>query len=150
MIEHHIENDFNAGRVQSFNHGFKFLHLPAIHRVGGVGGFRRKQADRVVAPIILQRCTSVRIRAGVIVFLEVANRQQFYRRDPQVPEVGNFFHETEKRAWMLDPGGWMARKSPHMEFVNNGVGERVAERLVGPPGKIVLHHQAPSWLYAAG
>src|SRR5688572_5271695 len=104
----------------------------------------------MIAPKILQWCTSVRIVAGVIVFFEVADRQQFYRRYPQFLEIWNFFHETEKRAWMLHLGGRMARKSPHMEFVNNRVGEGIAERLVCPPGKVVLHHQTPSCLYRPG
>ena len=54
VVVYHVQNDFDSGAVHGFHHGLELADLIAAVAGGGIAGFRRKEADRVVAPIIVK------------------------------------------------------------------------------------------------
>ena len=54
VVVHHVQDHFDAGLVQLADHGLEFLHLVPDVAGGAVGVLRREEADRVVAPVVVE------------------------------------------------------------------------------------------------
>ena len=52
VIVNHVENDFDACRVQAANHGLELRDLLTCLSTAGVLRMRSKKSDCVVAPVI--------------------------------------------------------------------------------------------------
>src|SRR4029078_4733050 len=54
VIEHDVENDFDAVAMQLVDHGFAFVGLEAELSGGSVAGVGGAEGDRVVTPVVAE------------------------------------------------------------------------------------------------
>ena len=71
---------------------------------GGVSGFGREEADRVVAPEILEGAAGIGIEIVVVQFVEFEDRHELDTVDAQVEEVGNLVDDGGECAGRIDGG----------------------------------------------
>ena len=58
VVEHDIQNDFDARRVQRLHHLLEFVDLAAGRIAGGVTLVRREKRERIVTPVVWM-CSSL-------------------------------------------------------------------------------------------
>ena len=92
MIEHHVQNHFDASLVKGPDHFLEFqLLLPQTSRTA-VGSFGRKERYGIVSPVVPQRLTCLRIAARHRSFIKLLHGHQFHSSHSQSFEIGNLFH----------------------------------------------------------
>ncbi len=117
VVEDHVENDFDAGAMQGFDHLFEFRRGVAL-RPAGESEVRREIQQGVVTPVIGQS-----IFMQVILVRGLMDRKQFHGGDAQFRQVfqdrvrseagvgaANFFRQTRM----------IPAQAFDMSFVNDG------------------------------
>ena len=102
MIEHHVQNHFDAGLVKCLDHFLELQLLPAQTCRTAVGSFGRKVRHGIIAPVIFEPLIGLRIPARDRIFIELLHRHQFHRRHAQGFEIGNLFHQTPVGSRMVN------------------------------------------------
>src|SRR5688572_33435877 len=97
MVVNDIENHFNARFMQLLDHVLEFGHLFTLHPTARVTGIRSKETDAVISPVI---CETLLYQMPV--GDKMVNRQQFYRGDPQPPQIINSDRMSHGRIRSLD------------------------------------------------
>ena len=92
VVVNHVENHFEAGGVKIAHHAFELGDLLAHHAAAGIFGFRRKETDRVVAPVINQAAIDQNLVVDVMMY-----RQQFHRSDAEVLQIFDRAGAAESR-----------------------------------------------------
>lgn len=83
VVEHDVEDHFDARPVQRLDHVAELVHGTERVPARAVGLMRGEERHRRIAPVVdLPRWAILRV--------ELENGQQFYRGDPQLPEIGIF------------------------------------------------------------
>ena len=140
VVEHNVENNLNAIGFEVAN---QLLELGALAVVlvtvnGFVAGIRRKKADSVVAPVIIELLAlKGAVRAH---FVKLKNRHQLNGVDSQLLEVGNLFADTGKGAAVLNAGALVHRKASDVKLINNQFLKRNRGRLKVAPVVVLKHH----------
>jgi hypothetical protein len=114
VVEHHIEDDLDAGLVEGLDHLLELANLPAPVVVVGVEPVWGHEGRRVVAPVVAQRLAGVRVDAVQLVLVELLDGHQLDGRDPEVREVGNFFGEPAKGPGGLHIGALVGGKAANV------------------------------------
>jgi hypothetical protein len=99
--------------------------------VDTVARVRAEESQRGVAPIVPNRLARRTERDVRVV--ELADRQQFDRRNAQRLEIRDFLDHSGERAGLLDAGTRRAREAADVHFVDDGLVERPLERPVAFP-----------------
>ena len=142
VIEDDIEDDFDSGGVEIAHQPLELPHLTAGPVSGGVGRFGREERERMVAPDVAEgvgagpACIERRIQ-----FVEFHDRHQLHRGDPERLQVRNLLHQTRERPGILHAGRRVARECADVELVNDGLGDRRLQRLIGAPLEIDLRDE---------
>ena len=133
VIEHDVEDDFEARAVKRLDHVPKFVEGRERVLLRAVRLMWREERNGGIAPV-------VRLARRAILRVELEHRQQLHRGDAQILEVGNLFDQSRIGTALLgrDTRAGMARKAPHMQLVNHGLGK-------GP-----LKRRSPSQSYRSG
>ena len=82
VIVNHVQDHFDAGRVEIAHHPFELGDLLAHRAAAGVLRLGREETDRVVAPVIAQAAVDQNLVVDVCV-----DRQQLHRRDAEVLQI---------------------------------------------------------------
>ncbi|MDQ1176777.1 hypothetical protein QE416_001513 [Microbacterium sp. SORGH_AS 421] len=82
VVVDHVEDDLDAGGVQSLDHGLELLHLLTVVAGRGVGVLRGEERDGVVAPVVRQ---PLLFEGGVVD--ELVHRHELDRGDAELLEV---------------------------------------------------------------
>ena len=133
MVEHHIENHADAGRVQLAHQVPEFRRAPAMLRSDAVTRMEAPEAVRVVAPVVVQ---SARGNPGWHALLvERHDRQQLHVRDAELLQVGNLLDEPAVRSpdFLRHARARMHGKSTRMHLIDNGPRRRPVQRLIPFP-----------------
>ena len=142
VVEDHVQNDLDPGRVQRAHHLLELGHLPAGFGCGAVAALRGEQADRVVAPVVDQR-RGIRVRGPAgSVLVGLVHGQQFDRGHAERPQVGNALAEAEEGAWLRASGARMGGESARVHLVDQAAVQRVARVAVVPPVEGRVHDDA--------
>ena len=115
VVVDHVENDFEAGIVQTHDHLLEFLH--AAHRIGEVARIGGEETNRVVAPVVRQPALQ-----QMAVVDEHVNRQQLDRRDAERLDVLDHFRRRQSReraAQRFGHGRMQLRVTAHVGFVDD-------------------------------
>ena len=105
---------------------------------GFVAGVRRKKADGVITPVIVELLAlKGAVRAH---FVKLKNRHQLNGVDSQLLEVGNLFADTGKGAAVLNAGALVHRKASDVKLINNQFLKRNRGRLKVAPVVVLKHH----------
>src|SRR5262249_14434468 len=75
VIEHDIQNYFQARGVKGADHLAKFVDLIMFHSSSSVSRFGRTKSDAVVAPEIAELLAGLGVCERTIVFIEFMDRQ---------------------------------------------------------------------------
>ena len=115
MVEDDVENDLDAATVQRLDHVAELVDRPQRAAAGTVGGMRRKERDRRIAPIVHQT-------RRAILYIECEYRKKFDGSDTEMLQVRDFLHEAAKCATNVfgDVRARMAREAFHVQFINDG------------------------------
>ena len=100
MVEHDVQDDFDACFVKRLYHVSKFIELISNFRSDAVARLWSEKTERAVPPEIVERIAvdeSQNFR-----FIEVANRQKLHCSNTKFPEMWNFFDDPGKSAGMAD------------------------------------------------
>ncbi len=125
VVVDHIEDHFDARRVQGFDHGPELLHLLAVRAAGRITVVRSEEADRVVAPVIREALLD-----EPLIVDELVHRHEFDRGDAEL-------HEVLDDHRVPDPGVRSAQvlgqlRVPHRQTLDVGfVDDRLVVRDVG-------------------
>ena len=103
VIEHHVQNHFDAGLVKGLDHFLELQLLLAQTCQTAVGGFGREKGHRIVSPVIPERLTSFGILARDRIFVELLHGHQFHGGHSQGFEIGNLFHQAPVGSRMPTP-----------------------------------------------
>src|SRR5579883_678950 len=142
VIEDDVEDHFDAGAVEGFDHVTKFAQVAALRGVHAVSRLGSEKPHRAVTPVIRQG-TAIH-GAQDIGFIEIEYRQQFDRGDAKVGQVGNFLDDAGESARVLHAGSGRLGKAPDMHFIDDGLLHGAAEGAVAFPvvARGVDHHRA--------
>ena len=144
VVVDHVQDHLDAGRVHRPHHRLELAHLVAAEPsgVGGVGGVRGEEADRVVAPVVLRAAFLQRRLVH-----EVVDRQQLHRGHPEPLEVGDRGRVGQPGVGAAQvvrdvrvPGG----EALDVQLVDDGVvpGD-VRPPVAAPREAVVEHHHRP-------
>ena len=75
MIEHDVENEFDAGTMQFPHHGLEFGDLTTAAAAAGIGLLGREKRHGVIAPIVTQALAAQGIGLHHIIFMKFLHRQ---------------------------------------------------------------------------
>ena len=78
VVEHDVENDFDARAMQRLDHVAKFVDRPQRILPRAVSLMRGEERDRRIAPV-------VDFARRAVLGVELKHRQQFDRRDAELP-----------------------------------------------------------------
>src|SRR6266568_1279996 len=144
-----VENDFDPGFVQRADHGFELVDLLSALAAACVSVMRRKEADRVVSPVVAERHVE-----QSMVLNKLVDRHELDSRNAQRLKVLDHgrMRKTRIRAAQLVLHIWMtARHSLHVRliddrFVQWGFGGTV----IAPLEIRVVHHRSENVRSAVG
>ena len=139
VVEHHVQDQLEAGGVQGLDHLLELAHLAAGLSSRAVAALGCEQTDRVVAPVVDQRLT--RGRAGDVL-VRFGHRQQLDRGNAQLGQVRDAFDESAEGAGVVHPGGRMHGEAAHMGLVDHRPRKGMAGRPVVAPVEGIVHDQA--------
>ena len=122
--------------VEGPDHLLELQHLRAVLADAGVRSLGREEAERIVAPEVLQALARCRIDPRDIVLVELLDRHQLDRGDAQVLQVRNLLDQAAIRPGKSDAGTGMDGIAAHVELVDDGRCPGVAERLVALPVEV--------------
>ena len=131
VVVDHVEDHLDAGAVQRLDHALELAHLLALVAGRGVGGVRREEADRRVAPVVGQPLGVQEVLVG-----DVVDGQELDRRDAQVLEVGDRVLAGEAgvgAAQVLADALAPHREALDVRLVDDGLVPRRAQRPVALP-----------------
>ena len=94
MIEHHIQDHFDAGLVKGPDHFLELQLLLAQSPRTAIGSFGRKVGHGIISPVILEQLTGLRIPACDRILIELLHGHQFHRGHSQGFEISNLFHQA--------------------------------------------------------
>ena len=98
MVEYHIEDDFDAGLMESLDHLLELDDLVAGLSAGHVASMRTKEGHRVIAPVVgTLRRISPNIQDG-----ELMHGHQFNGGDSEGLEVRDLFNQAQIGSGMLN------------------------------------------------
>ena len=129
VVEHNVENDFDARAMQGFDHVAKFVDRAEPILTRAVCLMRRKERDRRIAPVVdVPRRTILRHR------IETPEEVRRRSRSSSL-KVGNLLDHSSIRATDLlgNAGTRVASEPSHVHFVNNGLRRWPPERGVAFP-----------------
>ena len=133
MIEHHVQNHFDAGAVKGPDHFLELqLLLTQTSRVA-IGSFGRKERCGIVSPVVPQRLPCLRITARDRSFIELLHGHQFHSGHSQSLEIGNLLHQAAVGSRMIRARLRVNGKAANMRFVNDGLRPATPEGLVSTP-----------------
>ncbi len=108
VVEHDIENDFDARFVERFDHLLELVRpVPPEFGSGGITSMRRKERQRIITPVVW----AIRFWPSVAQDRKLVNRHQFDRRHAQRFEVRDFFNDTQVGPRMFDAAGLVIGES---------------------------------------
>ena len=142
MVEHDVQDHLDARGVQGAHHLLELGDLFPHCARAGVAALGREKADRVVAPVVLQRLPRAGIHVRVFQLVELLHRQQLQRRDSEILEVGDLLHHATECARVRDPGGGAESKASHVRLVDRGETERPGKGPVALPVEVVRDDDA--------
>jgi len=122
VIQNDIENHLDPGFVQFPHHGFEFTDLTAGGHARAVGFLGGEKGHGIITPVIAEHFASERVAHHQLVFIEFLHRHEFDGGDSEFPEVGDLLDNTQEGSRVSDAGGGVDGESPHMGFVDDGVG----------------------------
>jgi hypothetical protein len=137
VVEHHVEDDLDAGSVQRLDHVTELVDRAERVTARAVSLVRSEERDRRITPVVdLARRT--------ILGIELKHRQQLHRGDPELLEIRDLLDQARERAagLLADPGAGMAGEAAHMHLIHDGLGRRPPQRGVAFPvvGGRIDHH----------
>ena len=144
VVEHHVEDHFQAGLVQRVDHRLELGDLPARAAGpdgGGVAVVRGEEADRVVAPVVRQALRDQERLGHVLV-----HRQQFDGGDAQVAQVrdGGLVAQAGVGPAQLRRDVRVAHgEALDVDLVEDRVRVAVPGPLIVVPAECRVHDQAP-------
>ena len=105
--------------MQAADEPFQLRSLPVIFDLRAVARVGRKEADRVVAPVIQQRLPVHFPHAAGLVKLK--DRHELNGIDAQILKIGDLFHDAGKRAAVRHACAFMLSKAAHMKLIDDAV-----------------------------
>src|ERR1019366_1529280 len=121
VVEHHVENDLDAGLMQGTYQLLELADLLAIGSARRVGGVGRVKRGWLITPEVQQTLAGKRVDAVGVAGLELVDRKQLHRRHSQFFEIGNLFDKSGIGPGMRDSGRGVHRKTADVRFVNDAV-----------------------------
>ncbi len=139
VVEHHVEDDLDPGRVQRLDHRLELGHLLAPGTGRGVAVVRGEEADGAVAPVVGQAALPQEPVLG-----ELVHRHQFDGGDAergQVLDDGRVAHTGVAAADLLRQPRVGPGQPAHMRLVDHRLVVRAVRRgVVAPVEGGVDHH----------
>ncbi len=138
VVVDHVEDDLDAGLVQRPHSRLELQDLLAAVAPGGVRVVRGEEADRVVAPVVVQ----AHVDQAVVVH-ELVNGHQLQRRHTQLGEVLDHRRVREGgvgAAQFLGQPRVPHCEALHMGLVDHGVVVLGARAPVVAPVEVGVHH----------
>ena len=138
VVEHDVENHFDARPVQSPHHLLELADLAArliADRVAAVGG---EKGQRVVAPVI----RPLRLLAETIVAGKLEHRHQFHRRHAQRLQVGYLLDQPQVGARMAHPARLGTGESANVQLVDHRLVQAAAQVAIALPIELVVDDHA--------
>ena len=140
VVEHHVQDYLDPGRVQLPYHVLELGDLPAGFGCSAVAALRGEQANRVVGPVV-DRGRGVRLRTGGVL-VRLVHGQQFDRGDAERAQVGDPFAHAEEGARMRAASARVGGKAAHVHLVDHAAVQRVARVAVVRPVERRVHDDA--------
>ena len=134
VVVDHIEDDLDAGVVHDLREGLDLAQAAAAD----ILRMRRKEADRVVAPIVLEPALD-----QMAVVHEGMDRHELDRGDAEVAQVldhGGSRESAERAACRLVHLRVPHREAAHVHLVDDALVRRPRRRPLGAPGEGGVDH----------
>ena len=148
MVEHYVKNHFDPVVVERFDQGFQLCSFPVIFVGGGVAAVGGEETDCIVTPVF-QQPLSVHI-TGIHGLVKFKDRHQFHGVDSQFLQVGDFFHEAGKRAFVFHTGRLVFCVAPDMKLIDDKVAEFPVRLRHIAPVKGILHYAGVVGMFPVG
>ena len=87
MVVDHVEDHLDPGLVQRLHHVPELVQRAERFLVGAEGGMGGEEGDGAVSPVVAKT-------EGGVVRVELENRQQLHRRDPEVLQVRDLVDQS--------------------------------------------------------
>ena len=137
MVEYHIQNDADPVLLQLVNQLLQLVPLMIMLHHGRIARIGRKEADRIIAPVIIE-LYSVH-NSGIFHLVKFKNRHQLHGVDSQILQIGNLLTQSLISPPGRHSGGFVLCKSSHMHFIDNQILQGSLKLPVLSPVKIILH-----------
>ena len=137
VVEHDVEDDLDAVGLEVADELFQLGALAVMAVVGFIAGVGSEEADRVVAPVVIE-LFAVEVAVGAH-FVEFEDRHQLNRVDAQLLEVRDLLADALEGTAVADARGEVLRKAAHMQLIDDQLLHRDARRLEVAPVVVVEH-----------
>ena len=136
VVIDHVQQHFDAGVVQTFDHGFELGQIATAE----IARFRREETQRAVAPVVAQAAIDQKS-----IVHEGMNRHQFHGGDAERLQVFDDFGvgETGERAAQVMGHALVADcEAPDVSFVDESSRPGRFRWMVAFPVEVSVHHHA--------
>ena len=130
VVEHNVQDHFDAGLVQRLHHVAEFGHVLGFARRFAISGVRRKIRHGRIAPEVVQLVAFKLVRFCIV---ELEDGQQFNCRHAKALQIGDLFDHRAERARRCDMRIACAGKATHVHFINHRILHRAVERAITFP-----------------
>ena len=100
MVEYNVQDDFNTVGMKLTNQRLKFGTFLVVLIGCRIAAVRCKESDSIVAPAFKK--LFIVNSTGIHGFVKFKDRHEFYRVDPEVFKVWDFFHQAGKSTSVFD------------------------------------------------
>ena len=144
MVEHHIQNDLDAGRMKITDQRPQLIPLVVVLLLRAIARIGGKIADSVISPVIDQ-FLSIKVPA-VLHLVKLEDRHHLHCRDPEPLQIRNFLPESLKCTWRRHAGALSHSEAAHMELIDHQILHRnrlvVIVPVIGCPDdpRTILRH----------
>ena len=142
VVQHDIQNHFDPGAMKGLDHLSELQRLLPVRSSDAVGLLRRKERNRIVAPIVREFLFGYRVEPDQFVFVEFGNRHQLNCGHPQVFEIRNFFGQGARRSRDAPPRTGMDCESAYMRLIDHRIGGGMLRRRIRLPVEMVAGKDA--------
>ena len=141
VVEHHVEDDLDAGLVHLQHHFLEFADLLAALVGAGEARVGREERQRAVAPEVAQVAARA-VFPQQFHFVELLRRQQFERRDAQLLQVRDLLDQPPVGARLRHARIRMRRVAAHAGLVDDRFLQRHPQGAVARPVEIIPQDDA--------